>query len=62
MINSTSNRTLSLGLAIFAMSYETGAQWSNVCAATVIVCAPFIILFVIFQKQFIESFMQSGIK
>ena len=50
------------GLAMFAMSFETGAQWSDVSAATFLVCAPLLILFIIFQKQFIESFVHSGIK
>lgn len=62
MTESVDKRTLSLGLAIFSMSYETGAQWSEVCAATLLVSAPLLILFIIFQRQFIESFAQSGIK
>lgn len=62
MTDSVEKRPLSLGLAMFAMSFETGAQWSDVSAATLLVCAPIILLFVIFQKQFIESFVQSGIK
>ena len=62
MTDSVEKRPLSLGLAMFAMSYETGAQWSDVSAATVLVCAPLLILFVLFQRQFMESFMHSGIK
>lgn len=62
MIDSVEKRPLTLGLAIFAMSYETGAQWSEVCAVTLLVVAPLLILFLFFQKQFIESFAHSGIK
>ena len=62
MTDSVGKRPLSLGLAMFAMSFETGAQWSDVSAATFLVCAPLLILFIIFQKQFIESFVHSGIK
>lgn len=62
MTDSVSRRPLSLGLAMFAMSYETGVQWSDVSAATVLVCAPLLILFIVFQKQFVESFISSGIK
>ncbi len=62
MINSVERRPLTLGLAIFAMSYETGAQWSDVCAATLLMTAPLLVLFFIFQKQFTESFAHSGIK
>ena len=62
MTDSLEKRPLSLGLAMFAMSYETGAQWSDVSAATVLVCAPLLLLFFVFQRQFMESFMHSGIK
>lgn len=62
MTDSVEKRPLSLGLAMFAMSYETGAQWSDVSAATVLVIAPLLLVFIIFQRQFIESFMHSGIK
>jgi ABC-type sugar transport system, permease component len=62
MINSTGNRPLTLGLAMVAQTYETGAQWGNICAATLIVICPLMVAFLIFQKQFIESFAQSGIK
>ncbi|WP_040949518.1 carbohydrate ABC transporter permease [Gorillibacterium massiliense] len=60
--NSVNNRPLTVGLAIFAQSFETGAQWSEVSAATLLVIAPLILGFFIFQRQFIDSFMQSGIK
>ncbi len=60
--NSVDKRTLSLGLAIFAQSYETGAQWAEVCAATVAVIAPLLILFFIFGRQIMESFARSGLK
>lgn len=59
---SVENRPLTVGLAIFAKSKEALMQWSNVCAAAFIVVAPLVILFVIFQKQFINSFASSGIK
>ncbi len=62
MTDSVSKRPLSLGLAMFAMSYETGAQWSDVSAATFLVCVPLLALFIIFQRQFMDSFMHSGIK
>lgn len=62
MTDTVENRPLSLGLAMFAMSYETGAQWSDISAATLLVCAPLLILFIIFQRKFVESFVNSGIK
>ncbi|MEY9096200.1 sn-glycerol 3-phosphate transport system permease protein [Paenibacillus sp. RC84] len=60
--NSVENRPLTVGLAIFAQSFETGAQWAEVSAATLIVIAPLLAGFLLFQRQFMNSFMQSGIK
>lgn len=60
--NSVENRPLTVGLAIFAQSYETGAQWGDVSAATLLVIAPLLVLFMIFQRRFIDSFMHAGIK
>jgi sn-glycerol 3-phosphate transport system permease protein len=55
-------RTLTVGLAVLAEASESGAEWTLLMAATLIVIVPLIILFVIFQRRFIESFMQAGIK
>lgn len=60
--NSVENRPLTVGLSIFAKSYESGAQWAEVSAGTFLVIFPMITLFFIFQKQFMSSFIQSGIK
>lgn len=60
--NSPENRTLTVGLALFAKSKEAVMQWANVCAATFIICAPLVMLFFVFQKRFINSFVSSGIK
>lgn len=60
--NSIENRTLTVGLALFAKSKEAVLQWTNVCAATFIISAPLVIVFLIFQRKFIESFVTSGIK
>lgn len=60
--NSVENRTLTVGLALFAKSKEAVLQWTNVCAATFIISAPLVLIFFIFQKKFIESFVASGIK
>jgi sn-glycerol 3-phosphate transport system permease protein len=60
--NSVENRPLTVGLAIFAQSFEIGAQWTEVTAATVLVVAPLMVVFLLFQRQFMNSFIQSGIK
>lgn len=60
--NSPENRTLTVGLAIFAKSKEANMQWANVCAAAFIIIIPLLLAFFIAQKQFMSSFVSAGIK
>lgn len=60
--NSVENRPLTVGLSIFAQASDTGAQWTEVSAATLLVIAPIVVLFLVFQRQFMNSFIHSGIK
>lgn len=59
---SDGSRPLTIGLARFTQLGEIGAQWGLMSAGTLIVSLPLLILFFIFQKQFMEGYMQSGIK
>ncbi|MBO2943726.1 carbohydrate ABC transporter permease [Paenibacillus sp. F411] len=60
--DSVNNRPLTVGIAIFAQSFETGAQWGTVTAATMMVISPLLIAFFFFQRKFVESFMHAGLK
>ncbi len=60
--NSVENRPLTVGMAVFAKANETGAQWATTAAATFLIILPLITVFLFFQKQFINSFVSSGIK
>lgn len=60
--NSDKSRPLTAGLVRFTQLGEIGAQWSLLSAATMIVIAPLFIVFLIFQRRFVQSFMHSGIK
>jgi sn-glycerol 3-phosphate transport system permease protein len=55
-------RTVTVGLASFTQSAESGAQWNLIAAGTVIVILPLLALFIVFQRRFVESFMYSGLK
>jgi sn-glycerol 3-phosphate transport system permease protein len=57
----TKSRTLTLGLGIFAQTTEGSADWTMLMAATLMVIAVPLGLFLVFQKRFINSFMQSGL-
>ena len=59
--NSVTTRPLTVGLAIFA-SVDQGIDWSIMCAATLMTSGPLLIAFLLFQRQFVQSFMQAGIK
>jgi len=60
--NSEASRPLTVGLAVFTQLGEIGAQWPLVTAGTVIVVGPLLVVFLIFQRQFVDSFLHSGIK
>jgi multiple sugar transport system permease protein len=49
-----------VGIANFRSQYST--SWNYIMAASTIVAAPMLILFVIFQKQIMESIKTSGLK
>lgn len=54
-------RTLTIGLGMFVQQ-ESGADWTLLMAATAFVTAPLLLIFLVFQRKFIESFMYSGLK
>lgn len=56
------SRPLTVGLAMFAQQAESGAQWGLLMAATLIVSAPLLVAFIVFQRQFVQSFVHSGLK
>jgi sn-glycerol 3-phosphate transport system permease protein len=59
--NSVSTRPLTVGLQIFASS-DQGIDWSVVTAATLMTSAPLLLAFLLFQRQFVQSFMRAGIR
>ncbi|HUC67156.1 MAG TPA: carbohydrate ABC transporter permease [Stellaceae bacterium] len=61
-VSSPKNQVLTVGLASFASGAEAGSAWGIVAAGTFLVAAPLLILFLIFQRRFVSSFVLSGIK
>jgi sn-glycerol 3-phosphate transport system permease protein len=59
--NSVETRPLTVGLSIFS-STDQGVDWSIITAATLMTSGPLLIAFLLFQRQFIQSFMRAGIK
>jgi len=59
--NSVRTRPITVGIAIFAAP-ESGADWAMLSAGTLIAVSPLLIGFLLFQRQFTDSFMRTGIK
>jgi len=59
--NSVESRPLTVGLQIFA-STDQGIDWSIITAATLLSAAPLLLAFLLFQRQFVQSFMRAGIR
>jgi len=59
--NSVTTRPLTVGLSIFATT-DQGIDWSIVTAATLMTSAPLLVAFLLFQRQFVQSFMRAGIR
>lgn len=59
--NSVETRPLTVGLQVFA-SVDQGIDWSVISAAALMTSAPLMILFLCFQRAFIQSFMRAGIR
>lgn len=59
--NSTETRPITVGISIFAAP-ETGVNWAVISAGTLLSVAPLLLAFLLFQRQFVQSFMRAGIK
>ncbi len=59
--NSVETRPLTVGLGVFGAP-ESGVDWSIISAATLLSVAPLLVAFLLFQRQFVQSFMTAGIK
>ena len=59
--NSVEARPLTVGLQTFSAG-DQGVDWSVICAATLMTSAPLLLGFLLFQRQFVQSFMRAGIR
>ena len=59
--NSVESRPLTVGLQVFSAT-DQGIDWSIITAATLLTTAPLLIAFLLFQRQFVQSFMRAGIR
>jgi len=59
--NSVGTRPVTVGLQVFA-SVDQGIDWAVISAAALATSAPLLIAFLLFQRQFVQSFMRAGIR
>lgn len=59
--NTPAARPLTVGLQVFS-STDQGIDWSIITAATLMSAGPLLVAFLLFQRQFVQSFMRAGIK
>jgi len=60
--DSPGKMVLTVGLTSFVRSAEQAADWGLVAAATLLVAGPLLLAFALFQRQFVNSFLFTGIK
>jgi sn-glycerol 3-phosphate transport system permease protein len=60
--SSPHNQVLTVGLASFTSGAEAGSEWGVIAAGTFLVAAPLLVVFMLFQKRFVSSFVLSGIR
>lgn len=59
--NSVETRPLTVGLSVFTTA-DQGIDWSIICAASLIASGPLLVAFLLFQRQFVQSFMRAGLR
>jgi len=59
--SSVTSRPVTVGLQVFSAG-DQGIDWSVITAATLMTSAPLLVAFLLFQRQFVQSFMRAGIR
>ena len=59
--NSVETRPLTVGLQVFAL-VDQGIDWALICAATLLTSGPLLVAFLLFQRQFVQSFIRAEIR
>jgi sn-glycerol 3-phosphate transport system permease protein len=61
-VSSPAKQVLTVGLASFTASSESGGEWGVIAAGTALVAAPLLIGFAIFQRSFVANLVSTGLK
>lgn len=55
-------RTLPVGMTIFTLPYNSAPQWATAMAVSTLATLPVALLFIFFQRYFVQGMLVSGIK
>lgn len=62
VLSSPSHQVLTVGLASFASGTEAGSDWGVLAAGTLLVAAPLLLAFILFQRRFVAGLVAGGVK
>jgi multiple sugar transport system permease protein len=61
-LKDTSHYTLPLGMAFFRLSGGFGSNWPPLMATVVLATIPILVVYVFFQRYFVEGIAAAGVK
>lgn len=61
-VSSPRSHVLTVGLASFTQTAESGGEWGVIAAGTALVAAPLLLGFLMFQRRFVSSLVFTGLK
>ena len=62
MLSDFESKTLATGMQFFTNNTESGQMWGPMMATAFIAILPPLIIYALFQKQIINTFVTSGLK
>lgn len=62
LVLNTANENYTLPVGLASMIPETGQQWGDFAAASIIVSIPIVVLFIVFQRSLIQGMSAGGVK
>jgi ABC-type glycerol-3-phosphate transport system permease component len=62
ILDSSENKTLSIGLKLFATTGEQGGQWGPLMATALLAALPVLLLYLVAQRQLVSAFATSGVR
>jgi multiple sugar transport system permease protein len=62
LIVNTANDKMTLAAGLAKMRGQYASDYTQLMAASLIACAPMIVIYILFQRQFIEGIARSGSK